>query len=71
MNVLGKRGIGAQIYYPVPIHQQVALKGMSSDWKKIRLRETEKAAATVLSIPVHPGLTIRDLKYIVGAVTKI
>jgi dTDP-4-amino-4,6-dideoxygalactose transaminase len=35
---------------------------------KVSLPETEKAAAEVLSLPVHPGLTQADLETIVKTV---
>lgn len=63
---LKARGVGSMIYYPVPIHKQsfyVDTYGYDVD-----LPETDKAAAEVLSLPVHPALTSADLQTIVDAV---
>jgi len=61
---LGKKGIDARAYYPIPIHKQPL-------YKKLGYRDdlpiSEKAANEVLSLPVHPSLTGGDLKKIVGA----
>ena len=51
-------GVGCEIYYPIPIHQQPLYRRMGYD---VRLPNTERAAAEVLSIPVHPSLTDEDL----------
>lgn len=55
------RGVGSGIYYPIPTHR---LPSFSSD---LHLPETEIAAKTVLSLPVHPSLTNQDLKKIAAA----
>jgi len=65
---LQERGIGSEIYYPVPIHQQSFY--MSELGYKITLPETEKATAKVLSLPVYAGLTASDLEEIVTAVNE-
>ena len=63
---LAERGVGSMVYYPVPIHQQtVYIKDLGND---LSLPETERAAAEVLSLPVHPGLSQADLETIVSAV---
>jgi dTDP-4-amino-4,6-dideoxygalactose transaminase len=63
---LQQQGIGSEVYYPVPIHQQqfyVKQLGYS-----VSLPESERAAAEVLSIPVHPSLSASDLEQVVSAV---
>jgi len=63
---LQEQGIGSEVYYPVPIHQQrfyVEELGYNQT-----LPETEKAAAEVLSLPVHPGLSQEDLETVVRAI---
>jgi perosamine synthetase len=61
-------GIGANIYYPIPIHKQPFYQKLG--YNDI-LPETEKAAQEVLSIPVHPGLSEQDLGLIVSALANI
>jgi perosamine synthetase len=47
------KGIGAEAYYPTPIHQMPYYKTFGM----YKLAETEKAANQVLSLPIHPGVT--------------
>jgi dTDP-4-amino-4,6-dideoxygalactose transaminase len=65
---LQTQGIGSAVYYPVPIHQQTFYVNQLG--YNLSLPETEKAAAEVLSLPVHPGLTQEDLQRIVTAVNN-
>ncbi len=62
---LRERGIATGIYYPLPVHRQVAYQrlGYSDD-----LPVAERACAEVLSLPVHPALTSEDLDDIVEGV---
>ncbi|MET9804317.1 DegT/DnrJ/EryC1/StrS family aminotransferase [Streptomyces sp. NPDC006368] len=72
MAKLTEAGIGNAVYYPTPIHR---LKPYwEPDQKAGRtwdLPETEKAAAEVVSLPVHPSLTQNDLERIVTAVNAL
>ena len=65
---LTSRGVGSMVYYPVPIHQQTFYVRELA--YKMILPETERAAAEVLSLPVHPGLSADDLQTIVAAVNE-
>jgi len=56
--------VGTGVYYPVPTH---ALPSFGLD---LDLPETAKAAAEVLSLPVHPALTETELERIVTAVNE-
>ena len=47
------KGIGAEAYYPTPVHQMPYYKAFGT----FSLPETEKAANQVLSLPIHPGVT--------------
>ena len=59
---LAKNGIGSSVIYPVPIHKQPYYQQLGyAD----SLPVTETVADQVLSIPVHPDLTIQDLQTIV------
>jgi perosamine synthetase len=48
------KGIGADAYYPTPIHQMPYYK---QTFGQFNLPNTEKAAKQVLSLPIHPGVT--------------
>jgi dTDP-4-amino-4,6-dideoxygalactose transaminase len=62
---LAERGVGSGIYYPVPVH---ALPAFALD---LDLPETARAAAEVISLPVHPALTEDDLAAVVHAVNAV
>ncbi|MEU4567483.1 DegT/DnrJ/EryC1/StrS family aminotransferase [Micromonospora sp. NPDC023956] len=58
---LTELGIGNAVYYPTPIHRlkpYLTAEGKPGDWD---LPETERAAAEVVSLPVHPSLSAEDL----------
>ncbi|MGD9322206.1 MAG: DegT/DnrJ/EryC1/StrS family aminotransferase [Desulfobacteraceae bacterium] len=60
------RGIGAQIHYPMAVHQQPAYgsrMGTSTD-----LSITERAVQEILSLPMYPELTKGDMEKIIGTV---
>ncbi|MEM3700580.1 MAG: DegT/DnrJ/EryC1/StrS aminotransferase family protein [Candidatus Bathyarchaeia archaeon] len=57
---LKKKGIGAEVYYPNPIH----LMPFYKKFGKRKLPETEKAAEQVFSLPVHPGVTAEQIEFI-------
>jgi dTDP-4-amino-4,6-dideoxygalactose transaminase len=61
-------GVGSEVYYPVPIHQQSFY--VTDLGYKDSLPETENAALEVLSLPVHAGLSASDLETIVAAVNE-
>ncbi len=63
---LQKRGIGAAVYYHTPIH----LMPYYRQFGEYHLPETEKAAQQVFSLPVHPGVTLREISYIASSVKE-
>ncbi|MFF7897312.1 DegT/DnrJ/EryC1/StrS family aminotransferase [Streptomyces sp. NPDC088817] len=69
---LTEAGIGNAVYYPTPIHR---LKPYwEPDQKAGRtwdLPQTERAAAEVVSLPVHPSLSANDLERVVSAVNAL
>ncbi|MGJ0203202.1 DegT/DnrJ/EryC1/StrS family aminotransferase [Leucobacter sp. gxy201] len=60
--------IGSGVYYPIPNHRLPSLTRFAPG---LDLPETEKAAAEVLSLPVHPSLTDGDIERIVSAMTAV
>ena len=59
---LRERGIGALVHYPVPVHRQPAYASSAS------LPVTERAAETVLSLPMYPELTDGEQNATIDAV---
>jgi dTDP-4-amino-4,6-dideoxygalactose transaminase len=57
---LRRKGIGAAIYYPNPVHLMPYYRAFG----KYKLPETEKAAKQVFSLPVHPGVTAEQVGFI-------
>ncbi|MGY1436073.1 DegT/DnrJ/EryC1/StrS family aminotransferase [Streptomyces reniochalinae] len=62
---LRAEGIGCAVYYPTPIHRLRPYAHLGAE-----LPVTDRAAAEVLSLPVHPSLTPGDLDQIVAAANR-
>ncbi len=69
VQTLKQEGVGVEIYYPLPMHQQECFAG------KCRivgsLLESEKASRSVLSLPVAPELTEDQLEYVADTVLRL
>ncbi len=63
---LQQRQIGCEIYYPVPLHQQVCFRGCG--YPAGSLPETERAAAEILHLPIYPELTLSEQEQVVDAI---
>ncbi len=57
---LGERGIETRIYYPVPLHLQPCFETLG--YREGHFPVSEMLAKQVLSIPVYPGLTRKELE---------
>jgi dTDP-4-amino-4,6-dideoxygalactose transaminase len=62
---LAAAGVGAGIYYPIPVHRQpyVLERGIHAD-----LPITDRAAVRTLSLPMYPGLTEAEQGEVIAAV---
>jgi len=65
---LSRQGISTLVHYPVPIHKQPAITSVLG--AQPALKNTEKFAKEVLSIPMYPGLTKREVKYVSDKITE-
>ena len=59
---LTSKGVQSAVYYPTPVHR---LPAYSQD---LNLPNSESVAARCLSLPIHPGLKVRDIYAIAKAV---
>ena len=60
--------VGSGVYYPIPNHRLPSLAHFAPG---LDLPETERAAAEVLCLPVHPGLAPGELEHVVRAVNVV
>jgi perosamine synthetase len=65
---LRERGVGSEVYYPLPVHRQAFYREMGYDDD---LPLAECASREVLSLPVHPALSHDDLDRIVEEVAAL
>ncbi len=63
---LAQRGIGSEIYYPVPLHLQTSLKDL--DYAEGAFPESERASREVLALPMFPELTLEEQERVVDGI---
>lgn len=62
---LSENGIPSMLYYPIPLHKQVAY------YQNVSLPISENMCERVLSLPICPELSIDNQEYIINTILKL
>jgi dTDP-4-amino-4,6-dideoxygalactose transaminase len=68
IQALKQEGIGAEIYYPLPLHEQACFAGKCRAFGP--LRASEIASQSVLSLPIYPELAQDQLDCVAESVLR-
>ncbi|MCD6441960.1 DegT/DnrJ/EryC1/StrS family aminotransferase [bacterium] len=61
-------GIGASVHFDPPVHLQPFYKKLG--YSKGKLPVTEQVANTIITLPMYPGLKIKELDYIANQIQR-
>ena len=65
---LARQKVATEVYYPLPIHQQPLYCQLAYN---DHLPQAEKAAAEVLSLPIHPALGEKEQGEIINSIVRL
>lgn len=62
---LRDKGVATEIYYPLGLHQQKCLEGLTAT---APMKHTERAAGETLALPIYPGLSAEMQEFVVKSI---
>jgi dTDP-4-amino-4,6-dideoxygalactose transaminase len=65
---LTERGIGTDVYYPVPFHRQECFAGIAPADRTFP--QAERASVEVLALPIFPELSVEQQRYVVDSIAE-
>ena len=65
---LGSKGIGTAVHYPLPVHLQPVYKQLGYQPGDFPVAEAH--AKTILSLPMHPGLSEEEVRYVTDRIRE-
>ncbi len=65
---MAKRGVGAEVYYPISLHEQDCFAGLG--YRKGDFPESERAEAEVLALPIFPELRADERERVVATIAE-
>lgn len=71
MKYLKNKGIGSAIHYPLPIHKQPLYQRLGYTDETVQCPVATALSQKILSLPVHPALTEKDLVFIAETINNL
>lgn len=65
---LREHGVGTAVHYPLPLHKQPFLAPFG---RECRCPVAEQIAGEVLSLPVHPRVTDKEMEHVVASLREV
>jgi dTDP-4-amino-4,6-dideoxygalactose transaminase len=65
---LGRRNVGSNIHYPIPLHLQDAARQLG--YRRGDFPRAERFAQTMLSLPIFPELTDDEVDYVIATILE-